>query len=51
VSIPFTNELTPPIMPKPSQVRGPTTIIKHSDVTSAAAVRGLNHRVSKSNTG
>ena len=38
---PLPSELTPANMPKPSQVTGPTTIIKHSTVTSAAAVRGL----------
>ena len=36
---------------KADQVTGPKTIIKHSTVTSAAAVRGLNHRVSQANTG
>ena len=40
VSSPITSELTPAIMPKPSQVTGPTTTNKDSNVTTAAATRG-----------
>ena len=51
VSSPATRELTPTIMPKPSQVTGPTTTSRHISTTSAAATRGLSRPASHLKSG